>query len=57
MCTGSYDGEIIVWNNSTEKALRKLWPRAEYDEGEKHQGLTGTHTFKEIQQTTVQYSL
>ncbi|XP_062275897.1 WD repeat-containing protein 49-like [Scomber scombrus] len=38
LVTGSYDGEIIVWNNSTEKALRKLWPRAEHDEGEKHQG-------------------
>ncbi|XP_062409086.1 WD repeat-containing protein 49-like [Sardina pilchardus] len=24
LVTGSYDGEIIVWNNSTENALRKL---------------------------------
>ena len=26
LCTGSYDGEITVWNNSTENALRKLRP-------------------------------
>ncbi|XP_042564564.1 WD repeat-containing protein 49 [Clupea harengus] len=26
LVTGSYDGEIIVWNNSTENALRKLRP-------------------------------
>uniref|UniRef100_A0A3Q1HCH8 WD repeat domain 49 n=1 Tax=Anabas testudineus TaxID=64144 RepID=A0A3Q1HCH8_ANATE len=31
LVTGSYDGEIIVWNNSTEKALRKLRPHAEHD--------------------------
>ncbi|CAI5694207.1 unnamed protein product [Oreochromis niloticus] len=31
LVTGSYHGEIIVWNSSTEKALRKLWP---HDEGE-----------------------
>ncbi|XP_042342868.1 WD repeat-containing protein 49-like [Plectropomus leopardus] len=33
LVTGSYDGEIIVWNNSTEKALRKLRPHAEHREG------------------------
>ncbi|KAM9359133.1 cilia- and flagella-associated protein 337-like [Symphorus nematophorus] len=33
LVTGSYDGEIIVWNNSTEKALRKLRPCAESREG------------------------
>ncbi|XP_028429789.1 WD repeat-containing protein 49 [Perca flavescens] len=33
LVTGSYDGEIIVWNNSTEKALRKLGPHAEHREG------------------------
>lgn len=38
---GSYDGEIIVWNNSTEKALRKLRPHAEHDY-KKQQGLTFT---------------
>ncbi|XP_067102682.1 cilia- and flagella-associated protein 337-like [Osmerus mordax] len=26
LVTGSYDGEITVWNNSTENALRKLRP-------------------------------
>ncbi|XP_036393500.1 WD repeat-containing protein 49-like [Megalops cyprinoides] len=26
LVTGSYDGEITVWNNSTENALRKLHP-------------------------------
>ncbi|XP_030621088.1 WD repeat-containing protein 49 [Chanos chanos] len=26
LVTGSHDGEIIVWNNSTENALRKLRP-------------------------------
>nr|XP_023008580.2 WD repeat-containing protein 49 [Maylandia zebra] len=31
LVTGSYHGEIIVWNSSTEKALRKLRP---HDEGE-----------------------
>ncbi|XP_020511499.2 cilia- and flagella-associated protein 337 [Labrus bergylta] len=29
LVTGSYDGEIIVWNNSTETALRKLRPHRE----------------------------
>ncbi|XP_030294222.1 WD repeat-containing protein 49 isoform X1 [Sparus aurata] len=33
LVTGSYDGEIIVWNNSTEKALRKLRPHSEHREG------------------------
>ncbi|XP_051252810.1 WD repeat-containing protein 49-like isoform X1 [Dicentrarchus labrax] len=38
LVTGSYDGEIIVWNNSTEKALRKLRPHAEHREGKKQLG-------------------
>ncbi|XP_058490511.1 WD repeat-containing protein 49-like [Solea solea] len=29
LVTGSYDGEITVWNNDTEKALRKLQPRGD----------------------------
>ncbi|XP_068174144.1 cilia- and flagella-associated protein 337-like [Antennarius striatus] len=33
LVTGSYDGEIIVWNNSTEKALRKLQLHAEQRKG------------------------
>ncbi|XP_038550212.1 WD repeat-containing protein 49-like [Micropterus salmoides] len=33
LVTGSYDGEIMVWNSSTEKALRKLRPHAEHREG------------------------
>ncbi|XP_027136264.1 WD repeat-containing protein 49 isoform X2 [Larimichthys crocea] len=33
LVTGSYDGEITVWNNSTEKALRKLRPHTELREG------------------------
>ncbi|TMS07252.1 WD repeat-containing protein 49 [Larimichthys crocea] len=32
LVTGSYDGEITVWNNSTEKALRKLRPHTELRE-------------------------
>uniref|UniRef100_UPI003AB02E93 cilia- and flagella-associated protein 337-like n=1 Tax=Centroberyx gerrardi TaxID=166262 RepID=UPI003AB02E93 len=32
LVTGSYDGEITVWNNSTEKALRKLRPHTEHGE-------------------------
>lgn len=36
MCAGSYDGEIVVWNNSTEKALKKLRP---YKDSKKQQGL------------------
>ncbi|XP_070762160.1 cilia- and flagella-associated protein 337-like [Enoplosus armatus] len=35
LVTGSYDGEIIVWNNSTEKALRKLRPQVEHREDKK----------------------
>uniref|UniRef100_A0A8C2ZLX5 WD repeat domain 49 n=1 Tax=Cyclopterus lumpus TaxID=8103 RepID=A0A8C2ZLX5_CYCLU len=35
LVTGSYDGEIIVWNNGTENALRKLQPLAELEEGKK----------------------
>ncbi|XP_040929431.1 WD repeat-containing protein 49-like isoform X2 [Betta splendens] len=31
LATGSDDGEIIVWNNSTEKALRRLRLHAEHD--------------------------
>ncbi|XP_054455537.1 WD repeat-containing protein 49-like [Anoplopoma fimbria] len=44
LVTGSYDGEIIVWNNSTEKALRKLRPLAELREGhvpDSHLGVNG----------------
>ncbi|XP_068601795.1 cilia- and flagella-associated protein 337-like [Brachionichthys hirsutus] len=33
LVTGSYDGEIVVWNNSTEKALRKLQLHAEQGKG------------------------
>lgn len=50
MCIGSYDGEIIVWNNSTEKALRKLQPNAEHEDGNKQPGLTCTHKCKEMKQ-------
>ncbi|XP_042270251.1 WD repeat-containing protein 49-like [Thunnus maccoyii] len=38
LVTGSYDGEIIVWNNSTEKALRKLRPHAEREGDNKQLG-------------------
>ncbi|XP_035536326.1 WD repeat-containing protein 49-like [Morone saxatilis] len=44
LVTGSYDGEIIVWNNSTEKALRKLRPYAQHKEGhfpDSHLGANG----------------
>ncbi|XP_035860469.1 WD repeat-containing protein 49-like [Sander lucioperca] len=43
LVTGSYDGEIIVWNNSTEKALRKLRPHAEHSEDfpDSHLGVNG----------------
>uniref|UniRef100_UPI0037E78F68 cilia- and flagella-associated protein 337-like n=1 Tax=Semicossyphus pulcher TaxID=241346 RepID=UPI0037E78F68 len=37
LVTGSYNGEIIVWNNSTEKALRKLRARRE----DSHLGVNG----------------
>uniref|UniRef100_A0A8D3BFH2 WD repeat domain 49 n=1 Tax=Scophthalmus maximus TaxID=52904 RepID=A0A8D3BFH2_SCOMX len=40
LVTGSYDGEIIVWNNGTEKALRRLQPRAEQEDDRTQQGLT-----------------
>ncbi|XP_070685843.1 cilia- and flagella-associated protein 337-like [Pempheris klunzingeri] len=40
LVTGSYDGEIIVWNNSTEKALRKLLPHAKRRE-DSHLGVDG----------------
>ncbi|XP_054649543.1 WD repeat-containing protein 49-like [Dunckerocampus dactyliophorus] len=32
LVTGSCDGEIIVWNSNTEKALRKLQPPAKHEE-------------------------
>ncbi|XP_061781773.1 cilia- and flagella-associated protein 337-like isoform X2 [Nerophis lumbriciformis] len=32
LVTGSCDGEIIVWNNNTEKALRTLRPPARHEE-------------------------
>ncbi|AWO99220.1 putative WD repeat-containing protein 49 [Scophthalmus maximus] len=35
----SYDGEIIVWNNGTEKALRRLQPRAEQEDDRTQQDL------------------
>ncbi|XP_075998809.1 cilia- and flagella-associated protein 337-like [Genypterus blacodes] len=35
LVTGGYDGEIIVWNNSTEKLLKKLRPHAEQGENKK----------------------
>ncbi|XP_019950704.2 cilia- and flagella-associated protein 337 isoform X1 [Paralichthys olivaceus] len=35
LVTGSYDGEIIVWNNDTEKALRKLQPHDEQEDDKK----------------------
>ncbi|XP_031716832.1 WD repeat-containing protein 49, partial [Anarrhichthys ocellatus] len=44
LVTGSYDGEIIVWNNGTEKALRRLRPLAELGEGhvpDSHLGVNG----------------
>ncbi|XP_037631976.1 WD repeat-containing protein 49-like isoform X1 [Sebastes umbrosus] len=44
LITGSYDGEIIVWNNSTEKALRKLRTHAEHRAGhfpDSHLGVIG----------------
>ncbi|XP_029964656.1 WD repeat-containing protein 49-like [Salarias fasciatus] len=31
LVTGSYDGEIIMWNSSTEKALKKLRPQPEHE--------------------------
>ncbi|XP_063763444.1 WD repeat-containing protein 49-like [Eleginops maclovinus] len=37
LVTGSYDGEIKVWNSSTEHALRKLRPLTEHREGKKTQ--------------------
>ncbi|XP_071353343.1 cilia- and flagella-associated protein 337-like [Trachinotus anak] len=38
LVTGSDDGEIVVWNNDTEKALRKLQPHAEHENYKKQQG-------------------
>ncbi|KAM9853495.1 cilia- and flagella-associated protein 337-like [Aulostomus maculatus] len=44
LVTGSYDGEIIVWNDSTEKALRKMRPHAEHEESHQQPGhLSVTH--------------
>uniref|UniRef100_A0A3P8NM05 WD repeat domain 49 n=1 Tax=Astatotilapia calliptera TaxID=8154 RepID=A0A3P8NM05_ASTCA len=40
LVTGSYHGEIIVWNSSTEKALRKLRPHDEGEDCKKQQGAT-----------------
>uniref|UniRef100_A0AAY4DDV3 WD repeat domain 49 n=1 Tax=Denticeps clupeoides TaxID=299321 RepID=A0AAY4DDV3_9TELE len=31
LLTGSYDGEMVVWNNSTEYSLRKLLPNGQHD--------------------------
>ncbi|XP_039985937.1 WD repeat-containing protein 49-like [Xiphias gladius] len=41
LVTGSYDGQIIVWNNGTEKALRKLQPHSEHEDYKKQQVLNG----------------
>ncbi|XP_030600579.1 WD repeat-containing protein 49 [Archocentrus centrarchus] len=35
LVTGSYDGEIIVWNGSTEQALKKLRPHDEQEDYQK----------------------
>uniref|UniRef100_A0A665W2R3 WD repeat domain 49 n=1 Tax=Echeneis naucrates TaxID=173247 RepID=A0A665W2R3_ECHNA len=40
LVTGSYDGEIVVWNNGTEKALKKLQLHAEHEDYKKQEGLT-----------------
>lgn len=51
MCAGSYDGEIIVWNNSTENALRILRPLAELGEGEK----SHFHTQMQLNSTNISF--
>uniref|UniRef100_A0A3P8TTE5 WD repeat domain 49 n=1 Tax=Amphiprion percula TaxID=161767 RepID=A0A3P8TTE5_AMPPE len=43
LVTGSYDGEIIMWNSSTEKALKRLRPHAEHEDNRRKQGLTLTN--------------
>uniref|UniRef100_A0A3B4Z720 WD repeat domain 49 n=1 Tax=Stegastes partitus TaxID=144197 RepID=A0A3B4Z720_9TELE len=45
LVTGSYDGEIIIWNSSTERALKRLRPHAEHEDYKKPQGLTFTNKF------------
>ncbi|KAK5929034.1 hypothetical protein CgunFtcFv8_010303 [Champsocephalus gunnari] len=40
LVTGSYDGEIIEWNSSTENALKKLRPLTEHRE-DTHLGANG----------------
>ncbi|XP_010785611.1 WD repeat-containing protein 49-like [Notothenia coriiceps] len=40
LVTGSYDGEIIEWNSSTENALKKLQPLTEHRE-DTHLGVNG----------------
>ncbi|XP_051813810.1 WD repeat-containing protein 49-like isoform X2 [Acanthochromis polyacanthus] len=37
LVTGSYDGEIIMWNSSTEKALKRLRPHAEHEDNRRKQ--------------------
>ncbi|XP_008283747.1 WD repeat-containing protein 49 [Stegastes partitus] len=37
LVTGSYDGEIIIWNSSTERALKRLRPHAEHEDYKKPQ--------------------
>ncbi|XP_072247742.1 cilia- and flagella-associated protein 337-like [Leuresthes tenuis] len=37
MCAGSYDGEIIVWNSSTEKAVKKLQQHDDHKDYKKQQ--------------------
>lgn len=39
LCAGSYDGEIVVWNSSTEKALKKLRPHGGLEDYKNQQGL------------------
>ncbi|KAM9318647.1 cilia- and flagella-associated protein 337-like [Pholidichthys leucotaenia] len=43
LVTGSYDGEIIVWNSSTEKALKRLRPHAEQGDYSKAQETAPFH--------------
>uniref|UniRef100_A0A668RGP8 WD repeat domain 49 n=1 Tax=Oreochromis aureus TaxID=47969 RepID=A0A668RGP8_OREAU len=57
LVTGSYHGEIIVWNSSTEKALRKLWPHDEGEDCKKQQGATfNDSSCKHIQTVSISIS-
>uniref|UniRef100_A0A8K9UTR4 WD repeat domain 49 n=1 Tax=Oncorhynchus mykiss TaxID=8022 RepID=A0A8K9UTR4_ONCMY len=44
LVTGSYDGELTVWNNSTENALRKLRPDPERERSRPQTGQNHTDT-------------